>query len=227
MRLHTLQLGNDIYDWHGTPEILATSLYKINLVEPVKVMEVITDSNKEGIVILGRIEAVVDSIIYTSSHGAVGSTTFFSGTNLVVLGLSITQLDHSIKRSNLTDPESLRWKHEAQLMISKLKKRIEDPDSSININFDDDGENDFIIFGRRNFLLIGGANNFVLIHKKQISVRKGDKKLVQVDSKDGILIAEHDKVFHISGTSRHNLGSLLGEFGLNIASSVLKEVLWE
>ncbi|MFX0182070.1 MAG: hypothetical protein ACFE95_03215 [Candidatus Hodarchaeota archaeon] len=227
MRLQTLQLGNDIYDWHGTPEILTTSLYKINLVEPVKIMEVITDSNKEGIVILGRIEAVVDSIIYTRSHGAVGNTTTFSGTNLVILGLSIAQLDRSIKKRNLSDSESFRLKHEAQSMISKLKKRIEDPDSSININFDDEGETDFIIFGRRNFLLIGGENNFVLIHKKQITVRKGDRKLVQVDSNDGILVAEDGKVVQIGGSTRHNLGSILGGFGVNIASSVLNEILWE
>lgn len=227
MRLQTLQLGNDIYDWDGPSEILTTSLYKINLAEPVKIMEVITDSNKEGVVILGRIEAVVDSIIYTSSHGAVGNTTTFSGTNLVILGLSIAQLDHSIENSILTDSESYRLKHEAQSMISKLKKRIEDPCSSINIDFDDDGESDFIIFGRRNFLLIGGDNNFVLIHKKQITVRKGDQKLIQVDSKDGILVAEHEKVLQIGGSARHNLGSLLGEFGVNIASSVLNQILWD
>jgi hypothetical protein len=227
MRIHTLQLGNDIFDWHGTPEILATSLYKINLVEPVRIMEVITDSNKEGIVILGRIEAVVDSIIYTSSHGAVGNTTTFSGTNLVVLGLSIAQLDQSIRKSILTETESFRLKHEAQSMISKLKKRIEDPFSSINIDFDDDRESDFIIFGRRNFLLIGGDNNFVLLHKKQITVRKGDRKLVQVDSKDGIPVAEHEKVLQIGGSARHNLGSILGGFGVNIASSVLNEILWD
>ncbi|MFX0173491.1 MAG: hypothetical protein ACFE9L_16485 [Candidatus Hodarchaeota archaeon] len=227
MRLRTLQLGNDIYDWYGASEVLTTSLYKINLVEPVKIMKVITDSSKEGIVILGRIEAIVDSIIYTSSHGAVGNITTFSGTNLVVLGLSIAQLNHSIKKSILIDSEVFRLKHEAQSMISKLKKRIEDPYSSLNIDFDDDGESDFIIFGRRNFLLIGGDNNFVLIHKKQIIVRKGDQKLVQVDSKDGILVAENEKVLQIGGSARHKLGSLLGEFGVNIASSVLDQILWD
>ena len=187
-------------------------------------MEVITDDSTNGIVVLGSIEAVVDSIIYTKSHGAVGNTTNFSGKNLVILGLPISQLTEDIKQSVASEEDTQQWKEEARLMIKKLKMRIEEPDSSFNIDFDDHHE--FIIFGRRNFLLVGSETKFVLVHKKQISVREGETKLVQIDQ-DGIIIAKNKKVLHLGGPSRKNCGNILGEFGVSVASSVLDQILWD
>ena len=188
-------------------------------------MEVITDDSTSGIVILGRIEAVVDSIIYTESHGAVGNTTNFSGTNLVILGLSITQLTNNIKQSVSSEEDSQYWKNEAHLMIKKLKLRIEDHDSSFHVNFDD--HHKYVIFGRRNFLLVGFEKKFVLVHNKQISVREGETKLVQIDPKNGIIIAKNKKVFHLGSASRNTCGNTLGEFGVKVASSVLDQILWD
>ncbi len=222
--MKTIQLGDDLYDWHGDAEIISTPFYKITLIEPVKIMEVITDDSTNGIVILGRIEAVVDSIIYTESHGAVGNTTNFSGKNLVVLGLPITQLTNNIKQSVTSENDTQQWKVEAQLMIKKLKMRIEDPDSSFHVNFDDHHEH--VIFGRRNFLLVGSEKKFVLIHKRQISVREGETKLVQIDQ-EGIIIAKNQRVFHLGSASRNNCGNILGEFGVNVASTVLDQILWD
>lgn len=223
--MRTIQLKDEIYDWHGKAEILHTPLYKITLTEPAKIMEIITDSSN-GIVILGRVEAIVDAIVYTDSHGAVGSTTTFSGTNLVILGLPITDFEGSLKKSDLDDQERLHWKNEAYMMIRKIKRRIEDPGLRMHLDFKDDEEFDYFIFGRRNFLLVGSERKFVLIHNKQISVRDGERKLVQV-GQDGIVITKRNKVLNIGGTSRNNLGSLLGEFGVNIASLVLDQIIWD
>ncbi|MFX1282402.1 MAG: hypothetical protein ACFFB5_02060 [Promethearchaeota archaeon] len=226
--MKTIQLKDEIFDWHGKPEILYTPFYKVTLIKQPKILEIITDET-DGIVILGRIEVVVDAIIYTDS-GSVGNTTTFSGTNLVILGFPLIKLEDFLTKSTLNGEETQELRNQAQAIISKFKKRIEDPDSHMNISFGKtDEECGHIIFGRRNFLLIGSKeeNKFVLIHKKQISVREGEEKLVQIDPVEGIIIAQKDKVLHIGGTARSNLGSLLGEFGVNIASSVLDQILWD
>jgi hypothetical protein len=83
--MKTIHLGEILYDWQGEPEILATPHYKITLPKPAKIMEITTDfPTSDGIVILGDVEAIVDSIVYTKSHGAVGNTTNFKGTNRVI-----------------------------------------------------------------------------------------------------------------------------------------------
>lgn len=224
--MKTIQLHGEIFDWQGTREILYTPFYKVTSTEPTKIMEIITDTTK-GIVILGPIEAVVDAIIHTES-GAVGNTTTFSGTNLVILGLPISELKDSLIKSTLYEQEAQKLRGQAEAMISKFKRRIEDSDSRINISFGEkDDENEHIIFGRRNFLLIGSKEKFVLIHKKQIFVREEESKLVQIDPVEGIVIAKRDKVLNFGGASKNNLGSLLGEFGVNIASSVLDQIIWD
>ncbi|MHA2245101.1 MAG: hypothetical protein ACXADY_09040 [Candidatus Hodarchaeales archaeon] len=224
--MKTIQLKDEIFDWKGTREILYTPFYKVSPTEPIRIIEIITDKTK-GIVILGSIEAVVDALIYTES-GAVGNTTTFSGTNLAILGLPISELEDSLAKSDLNEKEAQKLKSQAEAMISKFKGCIEDTDSRMNISFGEmDDEHEHIIFGRKNFLLIGSKEKFVLIHKKQISVREGENKLVQIDPVEGIIIAERDKVLNFGGTSRNNLGSLLGEFGVTIASSVLNQILWD
>jgi hypothetical protein len=224
----TIQLEEILYDWHGEPEILSTPYYKITLTNPAKIMEITTDlPSTDGIVILGGLEAIVDSIVYTKSHGAVGNTTNFSGINLVILGLSIANLESSLRKSNLPEEEAQEFKNQAEAIISKFKSRVEDPNMNISLD-DEDDEFHHMIFGRRNFFLIGGIHNkkFVLIHKKQISIREGEDKLVQIDPVEGITIAKRDKVLNIGGV-QNNLGSLVGEFGVNIASSVLDHLLWD
>ncbi len=226
--MKTIQLEEILYDWHGEPEILSTPYYKITLTSPAKIMEITTDlPSTDGIVILGGLEVIVDSIVYTKSHGAVGNTTNFSGINLVILGLSIANLESSLRKSNLSEEEAQEFKSQAEAIISKFKSRVEDPNMNISLD-DDDDEFHHMIFGRRNFFLIGGIHSkkFVLIHKKQISIREGEYKLVQIDPVEGITIAKRDKVLNIGGV-RNNLGSLVGEFGVNIASSVLDHILWD
>jgi len=226
--MKTIQLGDTLYDWHGEPEILSTPHYKITLSSSAKIMEVNTDfPSSDGIVILGNVEVIVDSIVYTKSHGAVGNTTNFSGINLVILGLSIADLENSLMKSSIPAEEVKEFKNQAKAIISKFKSRVEDPNMNISLN-DDEDEFHHMIFGRRNFFLIGGIHGkkFVLIHKKQISIRDGEYKLVQIDPIEGITIAKRDQVLNFGGR-RNNLGSLIGEFGVNIASSVLDQFLWD
>jgi hypothetical protein len=220
-----IQIMNDIFEWNGDLEILKNPYYKISADSRTKIIGLKTDSLSEGIIILGDVEAIVDSIIYTKSHGAIGNTTTFTGTNLVILGLSITDLKNSLVKLDLPEQELLRCKDEAEIMLTKLKKTIRSHKTSINIE-DDDDEMEFIIFGRRNFLLVGAHKHFVLVHNKQIAVRKGDSKLVQIDPHDGILIAEKDRVLNIGG-SITNGRSILGELGINLATSVLDNILWD
>lgn len=227
--MKSITLGEEIFDWFGGTELVSTSFFKFTLPETAKIMrvEVKTDSLHQGIVILGPVKAVIDSVVYTNSHGAIGNTTNFVGTNLVILGLSIDQLEESLKICNIDGEEALRWREEAQTMISKLKDKIFCSNTKFTLEFDEEKTPEYIIFGRRNFLLIGSDQKFVLIHKKQISVREGEYKLIQIDSQDGIIIAKKDNVFHIGGHSRNSFGSLIGEFGVNIASSVLNEIIWD
>lgn len=194
--------------------------------EHTKLIELSINSSTKGIVLLGQIEVVTDALVYTTSHGAVGNTINFLGTNLVIIGLSLTQLTNSLKKSDLSEEKVLYWKNKAESMISKLKSRIEDRSCCMNFSFDDKEDFEYLIFGRRNFLLVGSEKKFVLFIDKQISIREGDK-LVQIDPYNGILIAKQDKILNIGGTSRTNLGSLLGELGVNITSSVLDQVLWD
>ena len=226
--MKTINLGETLYDWQGEPDILSTPHYKITITSPAKIMEITTDfSTNDGIVILSNIEAIVDSIVYTKSHGAIGNTTNFKGTNLVILGLSITDLESSLIKSDVPVEEAQEFRNQAETIISKFKKRVEDPDMNISLG-DEDEEFRHMIFGRRNFFLLGGLHSkkFVLIHKKQISIRDGEYKLVQIDPVEGIFIAKRDQVLNIGG-ARNNLGSLIGEFGVNIASSVLDHILWD
>jgi hypothetical protein len=129
--------------------------------------------------------------------------------------------------SDLPAEEAQEFRNQAETIISKFKRRVEDPDMNISLD-DEDDEFRHMIFGRRNFFLLGGlrSKKFVLIHKKQISIRDGEYKLVQIDPVEGILIAKRDQVLNFGG-ARNNLGSLVGEFGVNIASSVLDHIFWD
>ncbi|MFX0204722.1 MAG: hypothetical protein ACFFDT_01960 [Candidatus Hodarchaeota archaeon] len=226
--MKTIHLGETLYDWQGEPDILSTPHYKITITGSAKIIEINTDFQaNDGIVILGNVEAIVDSIVYTKSHGAVGNTTNFKGVNLVILGLSAGDLESSLVKSDLPVEETQKFRNQAEAIISKFKRRVEDPNMNISLD-DEDDEFRHMIFGRRNFFLVGGLHSkkFVLIHKKQISIRDGEYKLVQIDPVEGIIIAKRDQVLNIGG-ARNNLGSLIGEFGVNIASSVLDHIFWD
>ncbi|MFX0088235.1 MAG: hypothetical protein ACFFAU_21450 [Candidatus Hodarchaeota archaeon] len=219
-----IQITHDIFEWNGNPEILKNPNYKVCLDSKARILGLETGSSIEGIIILGDVEVIVDSIIYTKSHGAIGNTTNFTGTNLVIFGLSVTILKDFLVKSDLTEQKLLHYQKDAENMLVKLKKAIKSHETSINI--DNDDEIEFIIFGRRNFLLVGGKKYFVLIHNKQIAVRKGDSKLVQIDPHDGILIAEKNKVLNIGGSITKGQ-SILGELGVNLAAFVLDNILWD
>jgi hypothetical protein len=220
-----LSLGADFFEWTGPSEVLITPYWKVNITSPAMVVSVNEDGISRGLVLLSKVEAVVDTIVPTSK-GAFGNTTIFNGTNLVILGLKVTDINDSLSRANPTIEESSNWREEAEAIITKLQKRVKSHD--INFKFNGDEDFDYIIFGRRNFLLVGGSEKFVLIHRKQIAVRSGEEKLVQIDPEDGILVANKNDILNLGGyASKFNLGGILGEFGITIASSVLDHMLWD
>lgn len=223
--MQDLQITDDIFEWKGDTEILKNSNYKITVLNQAKIIGVDTDTAIEGIIILGEVEAVVDTIIHTPSHGAVGSTTVFSGTNLVILGLSINDLQDNMVKIQIPEQKLHQLRDEAESMIFKLKRTILRHNSSIGLDNEDE-EMEYMIFGRKNFLLIASKEKLVLVHNKQISIRENDFKLVQIDPQDGILIANKDKVFNIGGSASSKL-TCLGKFGVGIATSVLDHILWE
>lgn len=221
--MNDIQLKDDFYEWTGNSEILKCPYFKVTLKNSVKIIGVETDISTEGVIILGKVEAIVDSLVFTKSHGAVGNTVSFSGTNLVIFGLPIADLQKFLAKSELTEQAYSSLKDEADSMISKLNKTIGSQKTSIDLDHEDEME--YIIFGKRNFFLITSKNKFVLVHNKQIAIRKGESKLVQIDPKNGIVIAEKNKVLNIGGSISTGR-SILGEFGLNIANSVLENILW-
>ncbi len=222
--MNDIQLKDDFYEWTGNLEILKTSYFKVTLKNSVKIIGIETDFSSEGVIILGKVEAIVDSLVFTKSHGAVGNTISFSGTNLVIVGLTIADLQEYLAKSELTKQDYSLLKDEADSMISKLNKTIGLPKTSITLDHEDEME--YIIFGKRNFFLITSKNKFVFVHNNQIAIRKGESKLVQIDHQDGILIAERDKVLNIGGSISTGR-SMLGEFGVNIANSILENILWD
>lgn len=223
--MQDLSLGEDIFEWTGISEVLLNPYWKISLTSPARVVEVRNNANSRGIVLLGAVEAVVDSIISTSK-GAVGNTTIFTGTNMVILGLTIEEIQESLIRIDSKAEASDELRKNAEAMITKLQNRLRSSD--FNMKFDADEECDYIIFGRRNFLLVSGREKFVLVHRQQISVRTGESKLVQIDPVDGILVASKKRVLNLGNLSpTFNLGGMIGEFGVNITSSVLDHILWD
>ncbi|MHA2075865.1 MAG: hypothetical protein ACXACU_18495 [Candidatus Hodarchaeales archaeon] len=223
--MNDIQLKDDFYEWTGSSEILKSSYFKVSPETKAKIIGVESDISNEGVIIIGNVKAIIDSLIFTKSHGAVGNTISFSGTNLVILGLSIADLHEFLTKIELSEQNYSSLKEKAESMISKFNRTLSSPKTSINMDQNED-EMQYIIFGKRNFLLITSENKFVLIHNKQISIRKGEHKLVQIDPHEGILIAEKNKVFNIGGSLTKGR-SILGEFGVNIANSVLENILWD
>ncbi len=219
-------LGNRIYEYLGLPEIINTSSYKILISSKSNIVELITESELNGIIVLGSVEVIVDTLIHTKNYGSVGDTIQFRGTNLVILGLNIAQLGSKLQEISSFDKSYEDSMIKAKDMIKKINKTIEDPETRISFGKEDDEKIRHFIFGRRNFLLIGSDSKLVLIHRKKVSVKEGESKLIQIDPETGILIANYDKVINIGGGKKDRY-SFLGKLGVNIAASVLDEVLWD
>ena len=220
-----MELESEVYEWRGTPEILIEDYFKVMKTSSIYIKELTIDSKHKGIVIVGDVEVLVDTVIYTQSQGAFGETIQFMGSNLVIIGLTLEDLQQQTNIITLNSEESLRVENEASQIIKKAKMRMSD--ESANISIDSDSDPKYIIFGRKNFFLIGSKEELVLIHKKQISVRKKDSKLVQIDAKNGITIVDKEKFLRIGGCGTKLDHSILGELGVNIASKVLGNLIWE
>ena len=221
----TFELEPEIYEWQGTPEILLEDYFKVIKSSSIYIKEITIDSKYKGIVIVGDVEVLVDTMVYTQSQGAFGDNIQFMGTNLVILGLTLENLMQHVNKVNLSSDESSKVEKEASQIIKKAKMRLSDESASISIDSDSDPK--YIIFGRKNFFLISSSEELVLIHKKQISVRKKDSNLVQIDAKNGITIVDHEKCLRIGGPGTKLNHSILGELGVNIASKVLENLIWE
>ncbi len=221
----TIELEPEIYEWRGTPEILIEDYFKVTKTSSLYIKELIIDSKQKGIVIVGDVEVLVDTIIYTQSQGAFGDVIQFKGSNLVILGLTTEDLQNNVNIVTLSTDESLRVENEASKIIKKAKMRLSDESATISVDSDSDPK--YIIFGRKNFFLIGSSKELVLIHKKQILVRKKDSNLVQIDAKNGITIVDKEKCLRIGGPRTKLNHSILGELGVNIASKVLENLIWE
>jgi hypothetical protein len=220
-----LELGNEIYEWTGQSIVLLEDYFKITSEQPLYIKEIFSDSELQGVVLLGNLDILVDSVVYTKDHGAFGDTTQFLGTGLVVFGFKISDIESSIREAVMSFDELIKINQEASQILKKAKSNLED--ESTNIQFDDDPDMKYIIFGKRDFLLISSNKQFVLIHKKQLSIRKGDDSLVQIDKNDGIAIANKDRILRIGCPSSESAFSFLGELGVNIASKVLESLIWE
>ncbi|MHA1973849.1 MAG: hypothetical protein ACTSW1_12705 [Candidatus Hodarchaeales archaeon] len=217
-------LGDTFFEWCGGSEILRTNHYKITLNEHPLLIGLNIDSEYEGIVILGKIQIVVDTLSHNAKYGAVGNTINFQGTNLVIIGLSLEDLDRQITEKVLDESSFNSNLKQAELMIGKLRSTLDRPD--VNINLDEDEENFYIVFARRNFFLMGTDSKTIVINNKQISIKEGEHKLVEIDPVNGILIANSEKVFSL-GTFTKDKMSVLGEFGVNLASGILRNLVWE
>ncbi len=218
-------MRKETYKWTGQSTVLIEDYFKIITDKTLYLKEIISDSELQGIVLLGNLNIVVDSIVYTQSHGAFGETTHFSGSSLVVFGLKISDIESSLKESVLSSEELMKINQEADQIPGKVKTNLED--ETTNIQFDDDPEMKYIIFGRSNFFLIGSSNQFVLIHKKQLSIKKGENSLIQIDKSKGIVIANKERILRIGSPTSDSAFSFLGELGVNIASKVLESLVWE
>lgn len=221
----TIDLGSEIYEWQGTHEILIEDYFKVGKTSSIYIKELTIDSKQKGIIIVGDVEVLVDTVIYTQSQGAFGETIQFNGSNLVIIGLTLEDLQQQTSIVTLNSVESLKVENEASQIIKKLKMRMSE--GCTNISIDSDSDPKYIIFGRKNFFLVATNNELVLIHKKQISVRKEDSKLVQIDAKKGITIVDKEKCLRISGSGTKQDHSVLGNLGVNIASKVLENLIWE
>ncbi len=221
----TLELGDQIYSWQGSTQIIDGTYYQVNSVDKLNVIELKGNGGISGVVLVGKVSIIVDTIIYTQSHGAIGETTEYVGSSLAILGLELSTLKQFLQEEIFDSEVSATVRREADQLISKLKDNL--TNKSTNIQFEKDSDINYIIFGKSNLFLIGSTNEFVVIHKKKISVRKGENSLVQVDPIDGIVIANREKCLRIGSQSQGKDLSFLGNLGVNFASKILDAIVWD
>ncbi len=220
-----LELGDQIFSWNGSSEILDEKYFQVKKLENINLIELTSDSKLDGVVLVGKISIVVDSVVYTQSHGAIGETTEFLGSSLAILGLKLTDVQKFLHKEFYDSHEAESIRKEANQLIGKLRDNL--TNKTTNINFEKDSDVSYIIFGKSNLFLLGSTDQVILIHKKKISVRKGENSLVQVDPHNGITIANEEKCIRIGSQRKGTDLSFLGELGVNIASKVLDSILWE
>jgi hypothetical protein len=223
--LNTLNLGEETYSWIGKADFLREDYFKITKADDLYVKEITSNFNVDGIILIGNLSVTVDSVIYSSSNGACGDTYQFNGKSLVILGITMKELEASSKISLLKDPRKQIIDDRANEFIDNLREKILRDNCSIS--FDKDEEMKYIIFGKHDFFLIGNTSQFVLIHKKHISIRKGEEKLVEISPEIGIRISDKKKSFSINRPQDDSSYSILGDIGVNIASTILENLIWD
>lgn len=223
--LNTLNLGESTYRWIGEADFLREDYFKITKSNELYVKEISSNFNLQGVVLIGKIDVTVDSIIYTASNGACGDTYQFTGKSLVVFGVTIEKLKTTAKISLLQDQRKQAIDTKAEEIIQNLRDKI--LSENCCISFDKDDEVKYIIFGKHDFFLTGNASQFVLIHKKHISIRKGEEKLVEISPEVGIRISDKKKSFSINRPRDDSSYSFLGDIGVNIASTILENLIWD
>ena len=224
----SINIGEEVYQVTSTAKIIESQNYSITpLDESFYFVDLLIDNIPKGCILIGKIKATVDSLVYTKKYGAIGNPTIFQGSNLTVMGLYKEELEEKFTIKGISDLETVKSiRTEAENMISKVKSKI--CSSSSKIEFDDkDDDCKYIIIGRRNFVLVGGRDKFVLVTKQHIAVRSGENSLVRISPEAGIEIANGDKVLNIGRGSPFNLESVLGGLGVRIASTILDEMVWE
>ncbi|MHA2347168.1 MAG: hypothetical protein ACXACP_10650 [Candidatus Hodarchaeales archaeon] len=223
--MNPFYLGENTYFWIGEANILKEDYFKVSKSDNLYVKEITNDFNLKGIILIGNLNVIVDSVIYSSSKGACGDTYQFLGKSLVILGITLEELESSLKIIVAQDERKKNIDDKASVFISNLQKKIHC--KSLSVEFEKDEEVKYLIFGKNDFFLIGNNSKFVLIHKKQISIRSGERKLVEISPEVGIRISDKKKSFSIKGPRDASDFSILGEMGVNIASTILENLIWE
>lgn len=219
-----LGLGDQVYSWQGDHSFLNEKYFQINVNGKLNLLELRGTSKIHGVVLVGKISIIVDSVIYTQSHGAIGETTEFVGSSLAILGMNINSIQQSLKEE--IDPNhSESIKTEADQLITKLRDSL--TNKVTNVQFEEDSDGSYVIFGKSDLFLVGSSNELVVVHKKKISVRNGETSLVQVDPKEGIIIANDDECIQIGSKGKGSDLSILGSLGINFASKILDSIIWD
>lgn len=223
-----IDIGEEVFQVIGNSKIIESQNYSVApLNESFYIVDLLIDNIPKGCILIGKIKAIVDSLVYTKKYGAIGNPTIFQGSNLTVMGLYRDELEEKFTVNQITTAETIiSVRLEAESMISKVKNKIWGPKSKIEFN-EKDEDCKYIIIGRRNFVLVGGREKFVLVTKQHIVVRSGEENLVRISPEEGIEIANGDKVLNIGRGSPFNLESILGGLGVRIASTILDEMVWE
>jgi hypothetical protein len=223
--LISLELAEETHSWRELTPILNEKYFRISNNGEIYLKEIKSNSKLNGVVLVGEIDILVDTVVYTQSQGAFGETLQFIGSSLVILGVQLKDFDENIRDIILPHETELKVREKAEKLLKKVKNRIND--DSVHLEIGEDPEVQYIIYGLKDFFLVGSTKNIVLIHKKQISVRTGENNLVQVDPENGVTIVNKEKCLRVKGPSTESSESVLGEIGVSFASKILETFIWD